>query len=253
MSSHESDTDDDEYTPGKDAATCEQLSEESEDEIVEDEIENVPNKRKGPKSLLKNIKRQKKELKHEYSSDSDESNVQRIPFNEEDEKKKSDALWASFLSENDTKTENSVSAIVTPERKKMTVTESFEYAGEEVKITKEIEIPAKEKPSTSLTKKESSSSPTVSKLLTIPLKTLKRTSGIGTLLGQLGKNKKISTLEKTKLDWTSFKKGEGIEEEIETHNKGKDGYLERQDFLERTDFKQFDIEKNIRQSKREKR
>ena len=30
--------------------------------------------------------------------------------------------------------------------------------------------------------------------------------------------------EKSKMDWDSFKKKEGIEEELKTHNKGKDGW-----------------------------
>lgn len=48
-------------------------------------------------------------------------------------------------------------------------------------------------------------------------------SGIGGVLSQLGKKQKISTLEKSKLDWDRFKKEEDIEEELQTYNKGKDG------------------------------
>lgn len=48
-------------------------------------------------------------------------------------------------------------------------------------------------------------------------------SGIGGVLSQLGKKQKISTLEKSKLDWDRFKKDENIEEELQTYNKGKDG------------------------------
>lgn len=48
-------------------------------------------------------------------------------------------------------------------------------------------------------------------------------SGIGSVLSQLGKKKKISTLEKTKLDWDRFKKDENIEDELNNYKKGKDG------------------------------
>lgn len=48
-------------------------------------------------------------------------------------------------------------------------------------------------------------------------------SGIAALIGQLGKKNKLSTLEKSKLDWENFKKNEGIEEDLERHNKGKEG------------------------------
>lgn len=75
-------------------------------------------------------------------------------------------------------------------------------------------------------------------------------SGITSVLGQIGKKAKISTLEKSKLDWDSYKKQENLEEEINTHNKGKDGYLERQDFLQRTDLRQFEIEKQLRNTSR---
>lgn len=82
---------------------------------------------------------------------------------------------------------------------------------------------------------------------------VKRVGGLGgitSVLGQIGKKAKISTLEKSKLDWDSYKKQENIEEEISTHNKGKDGYLERQDFLQRADLRQFEIEKQLRNTSR---
>lgn len=47
--------------------------------------------------------------------------------------------------------------------------------------------------------------------------------GLNSILNQLGKKKKLSVLDKTKMDWTSFKKDEGIDEEIQSFNKGKDG------------------------------
>lgn len=49
--------------------------------------------------------------------------------------------------------------------------------------------------------------------------------GLAALVGQLGKKNKLSTLEKSKLDWDRFKKHEGIEEDIQTHNKGKEGWV----------------------------
>jgi len=77
--------------------------------------------------------------------------------------------------------------------------------------------------------------------------------GISAVLSQLGKKPKISTLEKSKLDWEGFKKEEGIEDEIQSHNRGKDGYLEKQDFLQRADLRQFEIEKQLRATRRSTR
>lgn len=50
-----------------------------------------------------------------------------------------------------------------------------------------------------------------------------RGGGLSAVLSQIGKKSKISTLEKSKLDWERFKSEEGLQEEIQTHNRGKDG------------------------------
>lgn len=44
---------------------------------------------------------------------------------------------------------------------------------------------------------------------------------------------KLSTLEKSKLDWASYVDKEGINDELNAHN--KDGYLAKQDFLNKVD------------------
>lgn len=140
--------------------------------------------------------------------------------------------------------------------KKRIVTEIFEFAGEKVEVQKEVKI-CEEKPTPSKDAKsiESNKCPVKSAAVTLPA--LNRRSGGGggglsSVLGQLGKKNKLSVLEKTKLDWNGFKRTEGIDEELQTHNKGRDGYLERQDFLQRTDVRQFEIEKSMRQTNRRK-
>lgn len=62
--------------------------------------------------------------------------------------------------------------------------------------------------------------------------------------------KNISTIEKTSLDWDTYKKKEGIEDELKQHV--KDGYLEKQDFLTRVDHRKFALEKTERDKKRKK-
>lgn len=47
--------------------------------------------------------------------------------------------------------------------------------------------------------------------------------GLASIMGKIGKKDKVSVLEKTKLDWMSFKKEEGIDEDISIHNRGRDG------------------------------
>ncbi|KAG9327991.1 hypothetical protein JZ751_017005 [Albula glossodonta] len=52
----------------------------------------------------------------------------------------------------------------------------------------------------------------------------KRPAGLGSVLNRIsGKKQKMSTLEKSRLDWDTFKTEEGIGDELATHNRGKDG------------------------------
>lgn len=47
---------------------------------------------------------------------------------------------------------------------------------------------------------------------------------MGSVLSRIGvKKPKMSTLEKSKLDWDTFKTEEGITEELAIHNRGKEG------------------------------
>lgn len=267
-----SDDSDDEYCP--DEKVTEQLSEEEsgsndEEQLDSENDEKTKNSktrgRKRSKKQTTTKKKQRKDDSEAYESSEEESvQVKRKVLTEEEEKQKADALWASFMGETKSSEENKAtvkakqlkidssscstnsnenSQPAAEEPKKITVTETYDFAGEKVEVTKEVD---------SNTLNNSSVKSTNS---TLPVVGRQRPSGggLGSLLGQIGKQKKISTLEKSKLDWDGFKRREGIEEEIQTHNKGKDGYLEKQDFLQRTDFKQFDIEKNLRQTKRSNR
>lgn len=142
---------------------------------------------------------------------------------------------------------------------KKIVTEIYEFAGEKVEVKKEIKVTETEKSSAS---NEASSKKTATKTgPTLPFNRPRTSgsvggggggSGLSSILGQIGKKNKLSILEKSKLDWGGFKQTEGIDEELQTFNKGRDGYLERQDFLQRTDVRQFEIEKSLRAANRKK-
>lgn len=127
---------------------------------------------------------------------------------------------------------------------KVKVVQVFEFAGEEVRVEKEVAADSAE-----------------ARLLNRPddapksSRPVKRSGlgGISNVLSQLTKKQKISTLEKSKLDWDKFKKEENLDEELTTYNKGKDGYLEKQDFLQRADLRRFEIEKEVRAVERNKR
>ncbi|XP_028931618.1 craniofacial development protein 1 [Ornithorhynchus anatinus] len=194
---------------------------------------------------------------------------------EDERKKKEDALWASFLSDvgpkardppgahvqtaTDSQAKSSSKPPVTqkePEKpkgaEKVTITKVFDFAGEEVRVTKEVDAASKEAKSFfKLSEKEKPQADTPSAASTLPTGSgVKKPSGMNSLLGKIGaKKQKMSTLEKSKLDWETFKEEEGIGEELAIHNRGKEGYIERKAFLERVDHRQFEIERDLRLSK----
>lgn len=65
------------------------------------------------------------------------------------------------------------------------------------------------------------------------------------------RKKKPTILQQSRSNWDSFKVEEGISEDIALaqFNKGKKGYLEKQIFLHKCQWKSFEIEKNMRLSR----
>ena len=68
------------------------------------------------------------------------------------------------------------------------------------------------------------------------------------VLADLNGTKKLSTMEKTSLDWDRYKEEHRLTDEL--NQSIKDGYLEKQNFLLRLDQRQFEIEKADRERKR---
>ncbi|XP_016391210.1 craniofacial development protein 1-like isoform X5 [Sinocyclocheilus rhinocerous] len=198
---------------------------------------------------------------------------------EEKHKKKADDLWASFLSDvgpqpkaaapsTDSQQSTSTTGTDMPnkpltasqqqedkpkESSKITITKVFDFAGEEVRVTKEVDADSREaksflKEDKVLKEKAESSEPQPSVSLS-SASSAKRPVGMGSILNRIGaKKQKMSTLEKSKMDWDAFKTEEGISDELAIHNRGKEGYVERKNFLERVDQRQFELEKSVRLS-----
>ncbi|UXI17389.1 hypothetical protein NH340_JMT03332 [Sarcoptes scabiei] len=67
------------------------------------------------------------------------------------------------------------------------------------------------------------------------------------ILDQFNKKKpKMNILTKSLHDWNDFKASNSIEEELDQHNRSRGSYLERQAFLMRTDLREFEQEKSMR-------
>ncbi|KAM7100739.1 craniofacial development protein 1 [Ciconia maguari] len=255
-----------------------EYSEDDVSELVREEAADSPRPPRGRRSprrpasrkrkkggLLLEIDEKEEEKAQQNEEEEEVDNVEQVERNrEEEEKKKEDALWASFLSDVGQKPKAGATAQVTQAKKaeeenggnklqekpkdsgKVTITKVFDFAGEEVRVTKEVDSTSKEAKSFLKQQEKWQSAP--ASLPTVS--GVKRPSGMSSLLGKIGsKKQKMSTLEKSKLDWENFKEEEGIVEELAIHNRGKDGYIERKAFLERVDHRQFEIERDIRLSR----
>lgn len=124
---------------------------------------------------------------------------------------------------------------------KVKITQVFDFAGENIKVTKEVDKDSKEAKKFLKTQENNDNQE--------PEK--KGPGGIGSIMGIIsGKKPKMGCLDKTQIDWNDYVKEEGIREELSTFNKGKDGYVEKQLFLERADLRRFEAEKAAREKTR---
>lgn len=257
------------YVPSDEEAS--ELSlEENTDEEADPSAEissKVRKRRKGKKSNVR------------VSNDDNaaEAIVEKTPLNEEDEKKRAENLWQDFLqdvtppvrkktADTESTANNQVPTAKLCDKndqsaKKVTVSEIFEFAGETVVVSKEVdqnsEEVQKDRGKTTLSH-ASICDEKKSPAKDIPKEShssgVKRSSGLGSVLGTImNKKQKLSTLQKSMLDWKSFKKDKGIEEELDQHRRSKDSFVEKQAFLQRADVRQFEIERDIRLSSRSNR
>jgi hypothetical protein len=74
--------------------------------------------------------------------------------------------------------------------------------------------------------------------------------GIDSVLSQIKGPQKVTTIDKTNIDWETFKDKTGLEEELKKKAEGKDAYLVKKDFLNRVDARKFEQEKDERSRKR---
>ncbi|GFS24209.1 craniofacial development protein 1 [Elysia marginata] len=243
--------------------------EQTPDEIKKRDIEESAEEEKRRKELAQQAALEEKEKQKEK------------------EKKHADDLWSSFLADvkpvarKPSNTASSSLGSITTQIKtsseqttkcdtqsdktgKVKITKVFDFAGEEIKVTKEVDANSKEAKAEQKKQEQSAQEtcknvPTPSTTQTLEMGAsrldLKRPAvgGLSSVLSKIGKKNKMGTLEKSKIDWDSFKKKEGIDEDLKIHNKGKEGYTERMAFLNRTDQRQFELERDLRLGNSSKR
>lgn len=218
-----SDTDDSDFCPEnfKDDADSESMDEKADALDDNDEDNSKPKKKQKRK---KSRKAAKPEILNEVEQKSEKA------LDPDEEKRREEALWAEFLGDTETTPSTSSSTVTSTSPKKQNIPKQqksaaisrppaaprqsppkiFEFAGEEV-IVNETKPSASENSSNAIPK----ASPAVKRPAT--------GGGLSSVLNQISKKNKLSILQKTKLDWDGFKTNQGIAEELQTHNRGRDG------------------------------
>ncbi|KAL9266883.1 Craniofacial development protein 1-like protein [Drosera capensis] len=74
-----------------------------------------------------------------------------------------------------------------------------------------------------------------------------QSSAVDSILEQIRKKQKLNVLDKTKKDWGEFKQEKkGLEDELDAYKKSANQYLDKVSFLERTDYREFERERDAR-------
>lgn len=72
-------------------------------------------------------------------------------------------------------------------------------------------------------------------------------SAVDAVLEQIKKKQKLSVLDKTKKDWGEFKEeNKGLEDELDAYKKSSNKYLDKVSFLQRSDYREFERERDAR-------
>jgi hypothetical protein len=219
----DSDSDDADYCPVNNDSGSESIDEKDELNENNDEGTKKPTKKKRRKGR----KTRNKQVVDEIEEEDKDTN--KTAVDPEKEKQRVDALWADFLSGTEIPLEKKETSSTKAETKSTTskidipkihkpapapAPKIFEFAGETIEVSQNNE----ENSSASVNPVKSTAGPTNSLGIKRP-----STGGLSSVLNQLSKKNKLSVLEKTKLDWDGFKSKEGINEELKTHNRGRQG------------------------------
>ncbi|GMN55081.1 hypothetical protein TIFTF001_024204 [Ficus carica] len=111
-------------------------------------------------------------------------------------------------------------------RGKVEITEVRDFAGQDIEVKKLVDADSKE-----ALEKTKVAAP----------------SAVDAVLEQIKKKQKLSVLDKTKKDWGEYKgENKGLEEELDAYKKSSNQYLEKVSFLQRTDYREFERERDAR-------
>lgn len=119
-------------------------------------------------------------------------------------------------------------ALAAAGRGKVEITEVRDFAGKEIEVKKLVDSDSKE----AAEKGKAASG---------------KSSAVDAVLEQIKKKPKLSVLDKTKKDWGEFKEeNKGMEDELDAYKKSSNQYLDKVSFLQRTDYREFERERDAR-------
>jgi len=114
---------------------------------------------------------------------------------------------------------------------KVTIKETRRFAGKDIEVA--LEVDKDSKAAQKAAEKNTSSKAAA--------------SGLDAFLQEVEKKKKVSILDKSKMDWKEYKTtDETVEEELETHKRSGNQFLDKQDFLKRAELREYEIERDKR-------
>eukprot|EP00002_Diphylleia_rotans_P018555 TRINITY_DN3591_c0_g1_i4.p1 TRINITY_DN3591_c0_g1~~TRINITY_DN3591_c0_g1_i4.p1 ORF type:complete len:281 (-),score=77.54 TRINITY_DN3591_c0_g1_i4:376-1218(-) len=180
-----------------------------------------------------------------------------VEVQEETRKKKIDDLWASLQQKTaqkptstskpttdshiakpylESKTQTSQQQSSSSEaQQKVKVAEILDFAGEKIRLERTVVVGSKEeKKLTEALQKEEKRE----QLLKRPA------SNLDSIIAEIGKKKKMNTLDKSRMDWDQYKEKTQISDELKHATKG--GYLDKMAFLNRVDSRINDNLKSLK-------
>lgn len=175
-------------------------------------------KKKLLKNLMTTIFGSKSEVTKKFSSSSANIDVEAQGNQNSIDKKSGDVI-------------KTAKDIVKNVKKHVILTETKKFAGKEISVEKAV-----------FTDAVSSDQPNASKSSIGGNK--KQDSSLDKVLEDIKGPQALSTVSKSSMDWDSYKDKEGLEEDLADAK--KEGYITRQEFLERCDYRAFEKERDQR-------
>ncbi|KAH7618928.1 putative Craniofacial development protein 1 [Nannochloris sp. 'desiccata'] len=113
----------------------------------------------------------------------------------------------------------------------LTVTETRRFAGKNVTVQRDVDANSKEAATAGINGAGSS----------------KQKAGLDAVLESLAQAKKVTVLDKSRIDWKDYKKTDDtVDEELEAHKRSGTTYLEKKEFLSKADLAEYERERDQR-------